>query len=119
MKTAYYIPDKTLSNEDFASLGWDATKIYDKTGIKIRHISAEDEFALDLAERACLTHEIGDRPRFLFSVFVLTDHLIYTKLSSSKDARQAACEKPWSVLYYFHVIRREYECRHILWLNYK
>lgn len=54
MKIAYYLPEKVLANEKLAALyeGWTAEKILAKTGIASRHVVAEHETALDLAERA-------------------------------------------------------------------
>ncbi len=51
----YYLPDTILNNEDVASVmpGWSSDKIYDKIGIKHRHIASQDETALDLATKAC------------------------------------------------------------------
>lgn len=53
---ASYLPDKILSNEDLASLypDWSAEKIYDKTGIKQRHIADTEQTAADLAYQAAL-----------------------------------------------------------------
>jgi 3-oxoacyl-[acyl-carrier-protein] synthase-3 len=51
---SYYLPDKVLTNDELAALypGWTAEKIFEKTGIRERHISAENETAGDLGERA-------------------------------------------------------------------
>ena len=51
----YHLPDTILNNKDVASVmpGWSSDKIYDKIGIKNRHISSEDETALDIATKAC------------------------------------------------------------------
>lgn len=48
---AAFLPAGTLSNEDLAALypDWPAQKIYDKTGIRQRHVAAEGETASDLA----------------------------------------------------------------------
>ncbi|MFY9105125.1 ketoacyl-ACP synthase III [Aliarcobacter cryaerophilus] len=48
-----FLPNKVLSNEDLEYLGWSAKKIFAKTGIKERHITVENETALDLAYNAC------------------------------------------------------------------
>ena len=53
MLTANYLPDGILSNDTFDELGWSSKKIYDKTGIQERRITADNETALDLAEKAC------------------------------------------------------------------
>ena len=49
-----YLPPKVLCNEELAALypGWSAAKIFEKTGICERHISAENETAGDLGEQA-------------------------------------------------------------------
>ncbi len=54
-KIAYYLPERVLSNDELALLypAWTADKIFDKTGIRQRHVCADGETALDLAERAC------------------------------------------------------------------
>lgn len=48
---AIHLPDDVLSNEELASLypDWPAEKIYEKTGIRERHIAAADQTAGDLA----------------------------------------------------------------------
>ncbi len=53
-KTAYYLPERVLTNEELAGLypGWTAEKILEKTGILQRHVSADNETAGDLAEQA-------------------------------------------------------------------
>lgn len=50
----YYLPEKTLTNEDLSALfpNWSVDKIAAKTGIFVRHIAADDEFSSDLAVRA-------------------------------------------------------------------
>jgi 3-oxoacyl-[acyl-carrier-protein] synthase-3 len=52
--SAYYLPTQTLDNDALAALysGWSAEKIYEKTGIRQRHIAADDETAVDLAFNA-------------------------------------------------------------------
>lgn len=51
---SYYLPSDELDNEYLASIyeGWNAEKIYSKTGIQSRHIAKKDEFASDMAEKA-------------------------------------------------------------------
>jgi 3-oxoacyl-[acyl-carrier-protein] synthase-3 len=48
---SYYLPEKTLTNEDLSSLfpEWGVEKIAQKIGVETRHIAAENEFASDLA----------------------------------------------------------------------
>jgi 3-oxoacyl-[acyl-carrier-protein] synthase-3 len=51
---SYYLPEKILSNDELAALypGWTAEKIFEKTGIRERHISGDNETAGDLGEKA-------------------------------------------------------------------
>ena len=51
---AYYLPERTLTNEDLAAQfpEWSVDKIAAKTGITTRHIAGEDEFSSDLAVAA-------------------------------------------------------------------
>jgi 3-oxoacyl-[acyl-carrier-protein] synthase-3 len=51
---AYYLPDNILTNKDLAKIynNWDAEKICSKVGILQRHVSGEEETAVDLAEKA-------------------------------------------------------------------
>lgn len=53
---AGYLPLNILSNLELGELypGWSANKIYEKTGIKIRHIANDGETASDLAYLAAL-----------------------------------------------------------------
>jgi len=49
----YHLPERQLTNEDLEKEGvFDAKKIFEKTGIKSRHISAEGETSSDLAYQA-------------------------------------------------------------------
>ncbi|MDA3926941.1 MAG: ketoacyl-ACP synthase III [Kiritimatiellae bacterium] len=49
-----YLPDIILTNEELSTLysGWTAEKIFEKTGIKTRHISEKNETAGDLGKKA-------------------------------------------------------------------
>ena len=51
---SYYLPDATLSNEDLVRNfpKWNAEKVAQKVGINVRHISASDETAGDMAVKA-------------------------------------------------------------------
>jgi 3-oxoacyl-[acyl-carrier-protein] synthase-3 len=51
-----YLPENSLSNAELADIypEWPTEKIFEKTGIKIRHIAAVDETAVDLAFKAAL-----------------------------------------------------------------
>jgi 3-oxoacyl-[acyl-carrier-protein] synthase-3 len=47
----YFLPQKTLTNDELAQVfpDWSAQKIFDKTGIRTRHIAGPGECASDLA----------------------------------------------------------------------
>ena len=49
-----YLPEKILTNEDLVKEfeDWSIDKIYEKTGIKERHIAGENECASDLGIEA-------------------------------------------------------------------
>lgn len=51
---SYYLPKKVLTNQDITKKfpEWTEEKIFEKVGIKERHIAAENETALDMAEKA-------------------------------------------------------------------
>lgn len=51
---SYYLPEKFFTNEDLVQefLEWTVEKIAGKVGVNKRHVVAEDETALDLAEAA-------------------------------------------------------------------
>lgn len=51
---SYYLPKKVVSNEDLVKdyPQWDAEKVSNKTGVSLRHISADDETAGDMAIKA-------------------------------------------------------------------
>jgi 3-oxoacyl-[acyl-carrier-protein] synthase III len=50
----YYLPERTLSNEQLASEfpDWSIEKIQEKTGISQRHIAADSQYVSDLATKA-------------------------------------------------------------------
>ena len=54
MKIAYALPEHLVDNGYLCEIypEWTSDKILDKTGIATRHVAAENETALDLAERA-------------------------------------------------------------------
>lgn len=51
----YYLPNATLENAELSALypEWSEERIEAKTGIRSRHIAAEGETSLDMAEQAC------------------------------------------------------------------
>ena len=55
-KISYYYPERCLTNDDLSVLHpeWSAEKISKKTGIYKRYLSAKDETAVDMAEKAAL-----------------------------------------------------------------
>ncbi len=66
---SYALPETILTNDELAQLytGWTAEKIFEKTGIRQRHIAAERETAGDLAEQAA---------RKLFEEYAITPEMI-------------------------------------------
>lgn len=52
----YYLPEKIVTNKDISIKfpEWPEEKIFEKVGIRERHVAAEDETALDMAEKVCL-----------------------------------------------------------------
>ena len=54
MKISYYLPKSELGNGQLVGEfpEWTEEKIFSKTGIAVRHVTATDESALDLAENA-------------------------------------------------------------------
>ena len=53
---SYYLPERVVTNEDLVKEfpEWDVEKVYNKVGVKERHLAAESETAGDLAEKAAL-----------------------------------------------------------------
>ena len=53
---SYYLPERIVTNEDLVAEfpEWDVEKVYNKVGVKERHLAAETETAGDLAEKAAL-----------------------------------------------------------------
>jgi len=51
---AYHLPERTLSNEELAAEfpEWDVDKVYNKVGVRRRHLAGKGETAGDLAEKA-------------------------------------------------------------------
>lgn len=51
---ATYLPERIVDNEELAANleGWTAAMIYEKTGVRTRHWSAENELASDMAVKA-------------------------------------------------------------------
>lgn len=53
---SYYLPEQVVTNEDLVKAfpEWDVEKVYNKIGVKERHVAGETETAGDLAEKAAL-----------------------------------------------------------------
>ena len=53
---SYYLPDRVVTNEDLVKEfpEWDVEKVYNKVGVKKRHLAGDTETAGDLAEKAAL-----------------------------------------------------------------
>lgn len=51
---SYYLPEDTLTNESLAAAfpEWDVDKVYNKVGVRTRHLAGKTETAGDLAEKA-------------------------------------------------------------------
>ena len=58
---SYYLPEEMLTNEALASEfpEWDVDKVYNKVGVRIRHLAGRTETAGDLAEKAA--RKLGTR----------------------------------------------------------
>ena len=63
---SYYLPEETLTNEALATAfpEWDVDKVYNKVGVRTRHLAGKTETAGDLAEKAArmLFEEHGIAP---------------------------------------------------------
>ena len=63
---SYYLPEETLTNETLAEAfpEWDVDKVYNKVGVRTRHLAGKTETAGDLAEKAArkLFEEYGIAP---------------------------------------------------------
>lgn len=51
---SYYLPERVVTNEDLVREfpEWDVEKVYDKVGVKERHLAGDNETAGDMAEKA-------------------------------------------------------------------
>lgn len=85
---ATYLPAGVLTNEELAALypEWPADRIYEKTGIKKRHICAEDQTAADLAVEAA--EALFSQSRF---VRESVDFLIYCTQAPDYILPTTAC----------------------------
>lgn len=73
---SFYLPEKVLNNDELTALypGWTADKIFEKTGIRERHVCAEKETAGDMGEAAArkLFEEHGVDPSAIDFVMLAT-----------------------------------------------
>lgn len=84
---SYYLPEKVLTNEDLLAFfpNWDGEKVYNKVGVKERHIAADGETATDLAEKAAkkLFREYGIDPAEIDFLLLCTQSPDYRLPSSA------------------------------------
>lgn len=80
---SYYLPEQVLTNEDLTAEfpEWDVDKVYNKVGVRERHIAAPGETAGDMAEKAArrLFDEYGISPSEIDFVLLCTqspDHFL-------------------------------------------
>ena len=80
---SYYLPERILTNEELAQEfpEWDVDKVYNKVGVRRRHLAAAGETAGDLAEKAARTlfEEYGVAPSevdFLLLCTQSPDHFL-------------------------------------------
>ena len=80
---SYYLPEQVLTNEGLTTEfpEWDVEKVYNKVGVRERHIADPDETAGDLAEKAArkLFVEYGISPSKIDFVLLCTqspDHFL-------------------------------------------
>lgn len=80
---SYYLPEQVLTNEELTKEfpEWDVDKVYNKVGVKERHIAAPDETAGDMAEKAArrLFAEYGISPSEIDFILLCTqspDHFL-------------------------------------------
>ena len=80
---SYVLPEETLTNEALAAEfpEWDVDKVYNKVGVRTRHLAGPAETAGDLAEKAArkLFDEYGVRPSDIDFVLLCTqspDHFL-------------------------------------------
>lgn len=80
---SYYLPEAVLTNEELAQAfpEWDVEKVYNKVGVRKRHLTGNGETAGDLAERAArnLFAEYGIDPGTIDFILLCTqspDHFL-------------------------------------------
>ena len=67
---SYYLPEQVLTNEELTKEfpEWDVDKVYNKVGVKERHIAAPDETAGDMAEKAARKQAIQNATKYAIEV---------------------------------------------------
>lgn len=55
LDVAYHLPSTVLTNDmlEEARPDWDMAQVFERTGVRVRHLASEGETALDLAVVAC------------------------------------------------------------------
>ena len=90
--TAYYLPEKEVTNEDLAKefvSGWDSKKIFRKTGIRSRHVATSEktsDLSVEVAEK--LFSESGfsrEKVDFLLLCTQSPDHFLPTTACIVQD----------------------------------
>ncbi len=83
LKFSVYLPDKAVSNEDFAGVfsDWDSERVFEQTGIRRRRYSAPEEKSSDLGfkalEKLFMEHGVdGASADFLLCVTETPDNML-------------------------------------------
>jgi len=89
---AYYLPEKVLTNEELEKEydKWDSEKIFNKIGIKCRHIASDNDTAVDLAEKASIqlfnrNPDLRNKIDFMMLCTQSPDYLIPTSACILQD----------------------------------
>lgn len=73
---ASYLPKKVLTNDELSERfkNWNSEKIFNKTGIKYRHIAEDDEYSSDMAIAAAnnLFNKTGFKKNKIDMIFLIT-----------------------------------------------
>lgn len=84
---SYYLPEQVLTNEELVKEfpEWSAEKVAKKVGVNIRHVSKENETAVDLAEKAAkkLFEEYKISPKEIDFLLLCTQSPDYVLPSSA------------------------------------
>lgn len=84
----YYLPENVITNKDISLKfpEWSEDKIFEKVGIKKRHIAGKSETALDMAQKAC--EKVFSSDENLKSTI---DFLLFCTQSSDYKLPTSAC----------------------------